>query len=72
MLVEFYLRRESPETFVTSSSNMEVVPTGMIIVGDKAYEVIGLPRFVLDSRNDANKNSYFRKVIVIVDEDDRR
>lgn len=72
MLVEFYLLHESPERFVTSSSNMEVVPSGMITIGDKDYEVIGLPRFVLDPRNDVNKNSYFRKVVVIVSEDDRR
>lgn len=72
MLVEFYLRRESPETFITSSSNMESVPHGLVQIGDKVYRTMDVPCFVLDARNDANKNSYFRRVVVLLDEDDYR
>jgi hypothetical protein len=72
LIVEFYLETVSPARFVTSSSNMEVVPRGLIVIGDKTYRTVGDPCFIMDARNNANMNSYFRKVAVIVEEVNQR
>jgi hypothetical protein len=68
MYAHLYLHERKPENLV-AAVNLEVVPRGIYQVGEKLYQYIGQPKFVIAENKSGRDEPYtFVRVELIVEE----